>query len=144
MSLEEQRFEGQCLCGAVRVEVTGEPMGTGFCHCKTCRSWQAVPVQAFTLRKAEAVKVTQGEDLVGSYSKNGLTHRQWCTACGGHLLQRHPEWGLVNVFAATIPAFTFVPEVHVNYASTVPIKDGVPKLKDFPEELGGSGESIAE
>jgi hypothetical protein len=35
--------------------------------------------------------------------------------------------------------------VHVNYASTVlPMRDGLPKLKDFPTELGGSGESIAE
>jgi hypothetical protein len=24
------------------------------------------------------------------------------------------------------------------------MKDGLPKLKDFPEELGGSGETLAE
>jgi hypothetical protein len=52
---------------------------------------------------------------------------------------------LVDVYAATIPAFPFTPGVHVNYESTVlPMKDGLPKLKDFPEELGGSGETIAE
>jgi hypothetical protein len=35
--------------------------------------------------------------------------------------------------------------VHVNYESTVlRMKDGLPKLKDFPAELGGSGETIAE
>jgi hypothetical protein len=35
--------------------------------------------------------------------------------------------------------------VHVNYAETVlPMKDGLPKLKDFPKEFGGSGESMAE
>jgi hypothetical protein len=26
----------------------------------------------------------------------------------------------------------------------LPMKDGLPKLKDFPAELGGSGETIAE
>ena len=37
------------------------------------------------------------------------------------------------------------PGVHVNYAETVlPMRDGLPKLKDFPAELGGSGEVIAE
>jgi hypothetical protein len=52
---------------------------------------------------------------------------------------------LVDVYAATIPTFPFTPGIHVNYASTVlPMKDGLPKLKDFPTELGGSGESIAE
>ena len=56
-----------------------------------------------------------------------------------------PQSGLVDVYAATIPEFPFEPGVHVNYESTVlPMKDGVPKLKDFPEELGGSGEALAE
>jgi hypothetical protein len=35
--------------------------------------------------------------------------------------------------------------VHVNYQETVlRIKDGVPKLKDIPKEMGGSGVAIAE
>ena len=56
-----------------------------------------------------------------------------------------PGVGLVDVYAATIPAFPFTPELHVNYESTVlRMKDGLPKLKDFPEELGGSGETVAE
>jgi hypothetical protein len=60
-------------------------------------------------------------------------------------MTRHPEWNLVDVFAATIPTLPFEPGVHVNYDSTVlPMKDGLPKLKDFPAELGGSGESMAE
>jgi hypothetical protein len=39
----------------------------------------------------------------------------------------------------------FAPGVHINYAETVlPMRDGLPKLKDFPAEFGGSGEAIAE
>jgi hypothetical protein len=57
----------------------------------------------------------------------------------------HPQWDLVDVYAATIPSFPFEPGVHVNYESTVlPIRDGLPKLKDFPAELGGSGETLAD
>ncbi len=60
-------------------------------------------------------------------------------------MTNHPPLGLVDVFAATIPTLAFVPGVHVNYAETVlPMKDGLPKLKDFPKEFGGSGEAIAE
>ena len=52
---------------------------------------------------------------------------------------------LVDVYAATIPTLKFEPVVHVNYAETVlPMKDGLPKLKDFPAELGGSGEAVPE
>ena len=57
----------------------------------------------------------------------------------------HPLWSLIDVYAAILPSLKFEPGVHVNYAETVlPIKDGLPKLKDFPAELGGSGESVPE
>ena len=145
MSQDEKTFEGQCYCGAVRIVVTGDPEGAGYCHCVSCRSWSAGPVNAFTLWKPEAVEVTQGEGQIGEYHKNERSYRQWCKVCGGHLLTRHPQWGLVDVYAATIPSFPFTPGVHVNYESTVlPMKDGLPKLKDFPAELGGSGETLAE
>jgi len=102
-------------------------------------------VNAFTLWPTEAVQITEGEEHIGEYNANEQSYRQWCTVCGGHLLTRHPPWGLVDVYAATIPSFPFEPGIHVNYASTVlPMKDGLPKLKDFPAELGGSGESVPE
>ena len=57
----------------------------------------------------------------------------------------HPPLNLIDVFAATIPSLKFVPVVHVNYAETVlPMKDGLPKLKDFPSQLGGSGQTLPE
>jgi hypothetical protein len=35
--------------------------------------------------------------------------------------------------------------VHVNYEDTVlRIKDGKPKMKDFPQEMGGSGVVLPE
>lgn len=145
MSPDGMTYTGQCFCGAVTIEVTGEPEGAGYCHCKKCRSWSAGPVNAFTLWKTDAVIVTKGENQIGEHNEHENTYRQWCKVCGGHLLGRHPQWGLVDVFAATIPDFSFAPGVHVNYESTVlPMKDGLPKFKDFPAEMGGSGETIAE
>ena len=74
-----------------------------------------------------------------------LSERKYCSKCGGHLMTNHPTLKLVDVFTATIPALEVKPGGHVNYAETVlPIRDGLPKLKDFPKEFGGSGEAIAE
>ena len=57
----------------------------------------------------------------------------------------HPPLSLVEVFAATLPTLKFSPGVHVNYAETVlPMRDGLPKFKDFPADFGGAGEQIAE
>ena len=60
-------------------------------------------------------------------------------------MNNHPPLSLVDVYAATIPTLDFRPSVHVNYAETVlPMRDGLPKLHDFPAEFGGSGEQIPE
>lgn len=103
------------------------------------------PVNAFTLWKPDAVTVTAGSDVIATYEKTEVSLRQYCTRCGGHLMTRHPTLGLVDVFAATLPALVFSPGLHINYAETVlPMRDGLPKLKDFPSEFGGSGEVMPE
>ena len=140
-----QAHEGGCFCGAVRLRVRGEPVAMGYCHCESCRSWSAGPVNAFSLWKPEAVEVTQGEDQIATFAKTPRSLRKWCKACGGHLFAVHPHWDLVDVFAATIPGLHHQPGVHVNYQeSALPVRDGLPKMKDLPAEMGGSGETMAE
>jgi hypothetical protein len=137
--------KGECFCGSVKIEVTGEPQGMGYCHCESCRSWSAAPVNAFTLWKSDAVHVTGGAEHLGTFVKTPRSERQYCRKCGGHVMTVHPLWGLIDVYAATLPTLKFAPGVHVNYAETVlPTRDGLPKLKDLPKELGGSGQPIAE
>ena len=47
-------------------------------------------------------------------------------------MTNHPSWGVVDVFAATLPTLEFSPGVHVNYAETVlPMRDGLQRLKIF-------------
>jgi hypothetical protein len=137
--------QGECFCGAVHLEVSGEPEGMGYCHCRSCRSWSGGPVNAFTLWKPDAVRVTAGSENLATFQKTEISQRQYCAKCGGHLMTRHPTLGLVDVFAATLPTLEFKPGLHVNYAETVlPMRDGLPKLRDFPKEFGGSGETLPE
>jgi len=141
----ERSYKGACFCGAVEITVTGEPAAMGYCHCESCRHWSAGPVNAFTLWKPEAVRVTRGAENVGTYNKTPGSARKWCKVCGGHLMTDHPGLGLTDVYAALLPGLTFQPGVHVNYQETVlRIHDGVLKLKDFPAEFGGSGATVPE
>jgi len=55
--------------------VTGDPIAMGYCHCQSCRSWSAAPVNAFTLWPSEAVEVTKGGD-------NTAIHRKTETLAG--------------------------------------------------------------
>lgn len=138
-------YSGECFCGAVKFTVTGAPEAMGYCHCESCRHWSAGPVNAFTLWKPEALTVTQGGEYIGEYEKNPSSRRKWCTQCGGHLFTEHPGLGLTDVYAALIPELSYGPGVHVNYQETVlHMHDGLPKLRDFPAEFGGSGETVPE
>jgi hypothetical protein len=141
----DEIYKGSCFCGAVEVTATGEPAAMGYCHCESCRQWSAGPVNAFTLWKPDAVRITKGAANVGSFARTPRSIRKWCKTCGGHLFTEHPHWNLVDVYAAVTPGFSFEPGVHVHYQESVlRIPDGLPKLKDLPAEMGGSGAALPE
>lgn len=76
-------------------------------------------------------------EVSGAPEAMGYCH---CSAC------RSWSAGPANAFTLWKPeSLAFEPAVHANYAETVlPMKDGLPKLKDFPKELGGSGATVPE
>lgn len=136
---------GGCFCGAVAIEATGEPLEMGYCHCRDCRAYSGAPVTAFTLWRGQDVRVLRGAELLGDFQKTEFSRRRHCTRCGGHVLMEHPQLSFVDIPAGVLPSLAFRPVVHLNYASAVlPIRDGCPKLKDFPAEIGGSGEILPE
>lgn len=133
-------YKGSCFCGAVSITVTGDPVAMGYCHCESCRRWSAGPVNAFTLWKPEAVKITAGADQIGTYNKTPQSSRKWCKTCGGHLMTEHPGMRLVDVYAAILPALEFKPREHLHYQEAVlHMVDSLPKHKDLPKAAGGSG-----
>ena len=53
--------------------------------------------------------------------------------------------GMTDVYAAILPGLAFKPAFHVHYAESVlPLHDGLPKFRDMPKEVGGSGETMPE
>jgi len=140
-----ETYPGKCFCGAVEIEVTGMPEAMGYCHCRACRAYIGAPINAFTLWKPENVKVTKGADSLGHFMSSPMSDRRFCTECGSNVMTDHDTLGLVDVFAGVIPTLPFKASVHLNYEETVlPMKDGLPKLRDFPAEIGGSGQTMPE
>jgi hypothetical protein len=139
-------YTGNCFCGAVEVEVKGEPAAMAICHCKLCRSWSAAPVTGASLWEPDNFKITKGEAFLGSFAKVEGHDRKWCVKCGGHVFVDHSTtYGLMDVYGSILKDFDFKPAFHVNYESSIlAIKDGLPKFKDFPTNLGGSGDMLDE
>jgi hypothetical protein len=140
-----ETHSGSCYCGAVEIEMSRPPLDMGYCHCANCRKYSGAPLTAFSLWKADDVKVTKGSELLAHFQSSEISDRRYCTKCGAHVMIDHPKLGLIDVRSALPTTVTFKPTVHLNYEETVlPIKDGLPKLRDFPAAIGGSGEAMPE
>ncbi len=138
-------YKGACFCGEVEFEVTGTPVVMGFCHCEDCTTWSASPLNSFSLWPPESLKITKGEDNIGTYNKTENAYRKFCTTCGGHVFSTHPGMKLVDIYPNVVPGLKHEPALHVYYADkTIAVKDGLPKYKDMPTDFGGSGETLPE
>lgn len=136
-------YKGQCFCGAVEVSVSGPPQVMGFCHCDDCRAWSASPVNGFSIWSADNVTVTKGNEHIATYCKTENSHRKFCKECGGHIMSDHPGGGIVDVYASVLPGLKFEPSIHVYYGEKImSVPDGLPKFKDVPAEMGGSGDML--
>ena len=136
---------GACFCGAVQIELTGEPNMMGYCHCTDCAEWAGAPVNAFSLWSPENVKITAGEDKLASYARTPASHRRFCRDCGGHVLSEHPDMGMTDVYLNIVPTLQHQGTMHIFYGEkSMSVPDGLPKFKDMPAEFGGSGEMLSD
>ena len=143
--MADASYKSGCFCGAVQVEISGDPAVQAFCHCSSCRGWLGAPIHAAALWPTPSVRVTKGEDKLRTFKKTEASHRQFCTACGSPVLVRHPGINMTDVPAGTVKGLSYKPALHVHYGEKVmQVRDGLPKFKDFPKDFGGSGDMLPE
>ena len=100
-------------------------------------------MSTFTLWKKENVGLIKARSFPAN-SRSDISDRL-VYECGGHISVDHPTLGLIDVRIGDLRNFPFKPAVHLNYAETIlPMRDGLLKPKDFPAEIGGSGEMVPE
>jgi hypothetical protein len=127
----------RCSCGAVGVQLTGEPMAQYICHCDDC---QAVHGKAYgvALYPAFAVAVTGGE--TGALTLK-TSPRTKCSRCATYLFAEVPGYPFRGVNGDLLPEGRFNPEFHVHCKfAAARIEDELPHYKDRPTKFRGSGE----
>ncbi|MEP6343787.1 MAG: GFA family protein [Maricaulaceae bacterium] len=110
-----KQHTGGCLCGNVRIEITGEPMTSGVCHCGQCQKNCGGNAAALMVFPTTAVKITKGKlryfDTIAD-SGNKIS-RGFCSNCGTPImsnLERTDEIIIVKLGAMDDPSF-FTPTV---------------------------------
>ena len=127
---------GHCHCGAIRYEVTGDPVYQAVCHCEDCRRHAGAPMVGWSAYPAGAVSIVQGEPKTYASSENG--RRQFCADCGTSLFYTNEVAlpGLKDVQSCTLDdPEAAAPQVQVQCAERLGWMERletVPKFDRYP------------
>ena len=111
--------QGQCHCGAVRYEMTGDTKHQAICHCSDCRRHAGAPLVSWALVDRAGMKI-EGETREYASSENGRRH--FCPQCGTSLFYTNEQVfpGLIDVQTGTLDdPEALAPQVQVQAAERV-------------------------
>ncbi len=133
------KYRAACFCGAVRYEVSAEPVDAKLCHCTTCQTLHGAPMQWAAIFHKHHVRFTTGLDLLRFYnSEQGVSERILpckvsCSQCGTPIADEGRRMWLAfpTLFdfgsSAVVPD-SFKPSCHIFYGQRViAICDNLPK-----------------
>lgn len=111
---------GGCHCGAIRYEVSGDPLTHSLCHCTDCRRHSGAPMVGWTMYPAASLRVTRGTPKV--YVSSEQARRHFCADCGTGLFYFNDSMlpDIVDVQSATYDDPDAVPaRGHVQVAERI-------------------------
>lgn len=132
-------LEGGCYCGAVRYVAEGEPMLKAQCHCRECQYISGGAPNMFMLMPAGGFSYTKGTPK--QFTRKDLERavtREFCAACGTHLITRLPDRPMVVVKVGTLddPALFGNPKMAIYTVDKQPfhmIPEGLPAFERLPQ-----------
>lgn len=131
-------WQGGCYCGGVRYRVTAAPVLRAQCHCRACTHVSGGGPNYFMLIPPEGFAYTAGTP--SSYTRpdrpDAVT-REFCPACGTHILTRRPGLRQLVLKAGTLddPALYGGPAMAIFCAEKQPwqiVADGLPAFDGLP------------
>ena len=129
---------GSCLCGAVRYELTKEPVWAHNCHCSRCRKTRGTAFAANLFVPSDGFRFTSGEDQLQSYRPPGAERfmHAFCRHCGSSMPWFNRGHGVMVIPMGTLDDDPrFPPRAHIFVASKAPwfaITDELPQHAERP------------
>ena len=78
-------ISGECFCGAITYQVTGDLREARSCHCSRCRKAFSSQASAYALVEPDDFSWVTGTDLLTTYIGNSGAGLQFCSRCGSTL-----------------------------------------------------------
>src|SRR5690242_14861226 len=80
-----------CLCGGVRIEISGRLGPLVYCHCSQCRRASGTAFAANADVRAKYWTVVAGQELIREYESSPGKLRAFCGRCGSPIYSRQPS-----------------------------------------------------
>ena len=129
-------FSGGCLCGAIRYEVTGDPIRAAHCHCDDCRRATGASFATNVFFKEEDLTVTQGtpKRFQHKADSGNTSTRKFCPVCGAPVMavsSGMPDLAMLVAGSLDDPS-VFKPTMDVFTDCAQPWDHMDPELAKFP------------
>ena len=82
-------YQGGCLCGKVRFEITGEIHDIIYCHCSQCRKAQGSAFATNGNVDTERFNFISGENELTGYESTPGQIKYFCKHCGSPIISRN-------------------------------------------------------
>ena len=129
--------EASCLCGAVRLAISGEMRPIVACHCSQCQRWHG-NFGAYANAPKSAVAFL-ADDQLRWYQSSEKARRGFCAVCGSSLLWERVGADYVSIAAGALRQPTGLALVRHIYVADKPdwyeITDGLKQQR----QVTGSG-----
>ncbi|CAN7421670.1 GFA family protein [Aminobacter sp. LjRoot7] len=126
-----QRYQGGCMCGAVRYAVEAEPLNERVCHCRSCQKAIGAAFNARLMFRAE--QVAMSGPVKTALSSPGVK-RSFCAECGTTVLSGRESAGVLAVTSGSLDdPDLFAPTMHIWVSSKQPwlkLDDGLPQYAE--------------
>jgi hypothetical protein len=134
-----ETYKGGCACGAVRYEISGEPVFQNHCQCRDCQQESGTGHGSFLTFMRDGVKLTGAAthwDIVAD--SGNVKTRAFCPTCGSPLyltFKAMPQFMAINAASLDDPG-RFKPHA-VTYAVRALAWDKLdPALQSFAKMPG--------
>ncbi|HND86563.1 MAG TPA: GFA family protein [Pseudobdellovibrionaceae bacterium] len=127
------KHRGSCLCGAVRIEVTGDLPAPIACHCSQCRKHSGHFEASIDIPRSR-LTVTGTENV--TWYETTKSRRGFCSTCGSSLFWDPigKDWTAIAMGAFDGPTHTKI-AMHIyvdNKGDYYDIGDDVPRHRTVP------------
>ena len=116
---------GRCLCGAVTFSISGQPVGTGQCHCKDCQRASGTGHMSLAFFKREDVELKGDTRSFAVTADSGNTNtRHFCPKCGGRVFgENSARPGMMGISVGAVDDNAWFQPQRVVYIKSKPAWD---------------------